>query len=173
MLSLAFTLLLLAAQPDDGPVATQQVVPPPSAAALAQAQRQADAQKAIDEARRRKDEEAADAALLDWADGKQPAMVSPAQAGRINWDIHPTQKGADLRNGPQTEEQKRAAANAAALERAEQAGRDANAPPGEWPDDGKMRCQPTDSGFVCGNSDAALAPDSPSRQALDDLLKPD
>ena len=74
---------------------------------------------------------------------------------------------------PQTEAERIAAANAAALARAEQAGKEANAPPGAWPDDGKMRCKPTDSGFVCGNSDKALEPDSPSRQALDSLLNPD
>ncbi len=73
---------------------------------------------------------------------------------------------------PQTEEEKRAAANAAAIARADQAGKDAAAPPGAWPDDSKVRCKTTDAGFVCGNSDKALEPNSPSRQALDALLKP-
>jgi hypothetical protein len=73
---------------------------------------------------------------------------------------------------PPTEEERRAAANRAALERAEQAGRDANAPPGAWPDEGKMRCKTSENGFVCGNSEEALQPDSPSQKALQEIMKP-
>ncbi len=168
MLSLAFTLLLLAAQPDDGPVATQQVVPPPSPAAMAETQRKADEQKARDEAQRKKQEAEDDARLLDWADGSQPAMVSPREAGKVSWGFN--------RHGAappvQTDEEKRAAANRAALERAEQAGKDVNAPPGAWPDEGKMRCRQTDDGFVCGNSEEAIGPDSPTRKALEEMMKP-
>ena len=69
----------------------------------------------------------------------------------------------------QTEEDRIAAANAAALARAEQAGKDAAAVT-PWPDEGKTRCKPTETGFVCGTSEKALEPDSPSRQALDSLL---
>lgn len=144
MLSLALTLALFAAQPDDGPVATQQVIPPPSAAALEEVRRKEAEQ-------RRKDEEA-------------------AKANKIDWDWHPTPPAPPP--PPPTEEEKRAAANRAAMERAEAAGRDANAPPGAWPDDGKMRCKPTENGIVCGNSDEALGPDSPARKALDEMMKP-
>lgn len=73
---------------------------------------------------------------------------------------------------PQTEEERIAAANAAAIARAEQAGQEANTTT-PWPDNGKVRCKPTESGFVCGNSEKALEPNSPSRQALDNLLNPD
>jgi hypothetical protein len=91
---------------------------------------------------------------------------SAAQKGRLGFKTAPSPP-------PQTEAERIAAANAAALARAEQAGQEANAPPGAWPDDGKMRCKSTDNGFVCGNSDKALGPDSPSRKALDEVLKPD
>jgi hypothetical protein len=85
-----------------------------------------------------------------------------APKGRLGFrTLPPTQ--------PQTEAERIAAANAAAIARAEQAGKDTNATT-PWPDDGKMRCKPTESGFVCGNSEKALEPDSPSRQALDNLL---
>lgn len=74
---------------------------------------------------------------------------------------------------PQTEQERIAAANAAAIARAEQAARDANAPQ-PWPDEGRIRCKPTETGIVCGNSEKAVNdPDSPSRQMLDSLLKPD
>ena len=86
-----------------------------------------------------------------------------AKKGRLGFKVAPP---------PQTEEERIAAANAAAIARAEQAGQEANTTT-PWPDDGKMRCKPTESGFVCGNSEKALEPDSPSRQALDNLLKPD
>lgn len=166
MLSLALALLIVVAQPDDAPVSTQQVVPPPSAAAMAEARRKADEKRVKDEAERKRQEAADDAILLDWANGSQREMVSPAEAGKFNWGFTPKADPA------QTDEEKRAAANRAALERAEQAGRDANEPPGAWPDEGKMRCKTTESGFVCGNSDKALEEDSPSRKALEEIMKP-
>lgn len=144
MLSLAFTLLLFAAQPDDGPVSTNQVVPPPTAAALEAARQKAEAEKAAREAARPK--------VINFEfDASAPPPPPPKTP---------------------TGEEKRAAANRAALERAEQAARDANAPPGGWPDEGKMRCKPTENGFVCGNSEEAVGPDSPSRKALDEIMKP-
>jgi hypothetical protein len=87
------------------------------------------------------------------------ASYAAEDKGRLGFKIAP----------PQTEEERIAAANAAAIARAEQAAKDANATT-PWPDQGKMRCKSTESGFVCGNSDKALEPDSPSRQALDGLL---
>ena len=144
MLSLALALLILAAQPDDTPVSTRQVVPPPSADAIEEARRKIAEEEAQKEAQWRAD-------LARW---------------RAN---HPAPPPAPL---APTEEERRAAANRAALERAEQASRDAAAPPGAWPDDGKMRCKTTENGFVCGNSEEALGPDSPARKALEEVIKP-
>ncbi|MDB5470111.1 MAG: hypothetical protein JWR84_1671 [Caulobacter sp.] len=142
MLAIALFALALCQQP----AATDEAVKtaaPPSATPLA------DYAKVLEE---RKKAEAA----------KKPATIS--------WEFDASAPPPQPK--PPTEEEKRAAANAAAMRRAEQAAKDANAPPGGWPDEGKMRCKPTDSGFVCGNSDKALAPDSPSRQALDEVMKP-
>ncbi|HYE45552.1 MAG TPA: hypothetical protein VEA44_07230 [Caulobacter sp.] len=72
----------------------------------------------------------------------------------------------------QTEEERIAAANAAALARAEQARREAQG--GDWSDRGGVKCRATETGFVCANSEKELDdPDSPARQMLDSLLKPD
>lgn len=183
MMILALTLLLLAAQPDDSPVSTQQVVPPPSPAALDEVRRRAAAQAAKDEAEQER-------ALEEWRTASTPPpeptatpapdmpkltfdeAVAASRAAR-NPAVPRGRLGFPTPAQPQTEEERIAAANAAALARAEQAGQETNAPPGAWPDDGRMRCKPTDNGIVCGNSDAALEPDSPSRQALDALLTPD
>lgn len=165
MLNLAFPLLLLAAQPADGPVSTQKVVPPPSAAAMEAVKARADAEMKKQEA----DAEAGRTQRKtmwpqDFISGADPTFEEALAASY----------GDKAPKAPQTEEERRAAANAAAIARAAQAGADVNAPPGPWPEEGKMRCRPTETGFVCGNSDKALEPDSPSRQALDALLnKPD
>lgn len=142
MLILAASLLLAQAQP--APIDWEFKPPPEPAAPAAPARTEPTFEEAL----------AASYAADD------PA----ASKGRLGFGTAP--------QTPQTEEERIAAANRAALERAEQAGREANAPPGRWPDDSRVRCKPTDSGFVCGNSDKALEPDSPSRRALDELLKP-
>lgn len=164
MISLALTLLLTAAQPgDDGPVLTRRVVPSPSAAAVEDAKQKAEAERRATAAR---------SGTIDWEfrpDASPPPLS--AKDTEEDWGIDafmasqapPTIK---------TEAEAREAANRAAIERAEQAGKEANAPPGAWPDEGKMRCKTTDNGFVCGNSDKALEPDSPSRKALDEIMKP-
>lgn len=157
MISLALTLLLLAAQPDDGTVATQQDIPPVTADAIEAAQRKA--------AEQRKNDQEALATLPDRA-APAPTKVDPGKALTFDEAL-----AADYakRNPPALDPI--AAANAAAIARAEQSGKDVNTP-GAWPDEGKMRCKQTETGFVCGNSDKAIEPGSPSRQALDDILKP-
>lgn len=163
MLTLALSLCLLVLQPDDGPVATQQVIPPPSEAALAEARRTAEDQKVKAAEQRKKDQEALNETLLNWA-APAPTKADPGKDLTFDEAL-----AADYTKRNPPAQDPVAAANAAAIARAEQSGKDVNTP-GAWPDDGKMRCKPTDSGFVCGNSDKALEEGSPSRKALDDLL---
>lgn len=64
-----------------------------------------------------------------------------------------------------------AAANRAAIERAEAAARDSQTA-GEWPEDeGKMKCRQTTTGFACGSSQEAI--DQQEEQMRRQLAKPD
>ncbi|MBX3481612.1 MAG: hypothetical protein KF842_14560 [Caulobacter sp.] len=68
-------------------------------------------------------------------------------------------------------EAQRAAANRAAIERAEAAGRDVNAPPSAYETQASGRCRSTPNGFVCGSSERAR---QKSEALLNNMLnKPD
>lgn len=120
-------------------------------------------------------------------------LAQPATQPTIVWDAPPAAKpepqsdfdkaladsyakkpaAGSLGFAPQTEEEKRAAANAAAIARAEQARQEAS---GAWPqsEKPKLKCRETSTGLVCGSSDRALdEQEQRLKERLDAMSKDD